>query len=171
MTREYIEFQGIKFFYHPFSEDYLASRCGKILSLKYSKKRILKFQKIGNNYLGFAFCENNKKKCYYVHRFIFETFKGDIPKGMETDHVDGNKKNNSIFNLQLLSHKENVRKSICKKVKSLNIENKEEIIFDSLKEASEFHKINDSLITLNCQKKIKTCKSKKDSKRYQFFYL
>ena len=169
--REYLEFQGIKFYWHPFSKYYLASKCGKILSLKYKKNRILKFGKNINKYLTFVFCENNKKKSYYVHRFIFETFKDIIPKGMEIDHRDANKKNNSISNLQLLSHKENVRKSCCKKVVSLNIKTKEEKIFNSLKETAEYHQISDRAVGYSCQKKIKIIKSKKDGKKYQFFYL
>ena len=170
-NREYFKYQGIKFFFHPFSKYYLASKNGKILSLKRKEKRILKLLVTKKGYLEFVFCENNKKRHYFVHRFIYECFKGAIPKGMEIDHCDFNRKNNQIFNLQLLTHKENVRKSCCKKVISLNIESGEKKIFDSLKEASEFHKINVSSITLNCQKIYKTCKSKKDGRRYQFFYL
>ena len=170
-NREYVKYQGIKFYRHPFSEDYLASKNGKILSIKWNKKRILKFRKTGSNYLTFCFYENNKKRDYYIHRFVFETFKGEIPKGMEIDHVDGDKKNNSISNLQLLLHKENVRKSNCKKMISLNIETKEEIIFDSLKEVAEFYQIHKTTVFRNCQKITKITKSKKDGKKYQFFYL
>ena len=36
--RDFIEFKNIKFYWHPFSKYYLASKCGKILSLKYKKK-------------------------------------------------------------------------------------------------------------------------------------
>ena len=113
----------------------------------------------------------NGNKSYYVHRFVYECFKGEIPKGKEIDHVDRDKKNNNIINLQLLSRLENIRKARCKKVISLNIETKKEKIFESVTEASEFHKIIGSSITLNCQKIYKTCKSKKDGKRFQFFYL
>ena len=38
-NRDFIEFQGIKFFWHPFSNYYLASQCGKILSLKQKGKK------------------------------------------------------------------------------------------------------------------------------------
>ena len=169
--QDFIEFQEIKFFWHPYHKDYLASKCGKILSLKYKEKRILKFRKTRNNYLTFHFCENNKKINYYIHRFVFETFKGAIPKGMEIDHVDGDKKNNLITNLQLLTKKENIRKSKCKKVISFNIETKEKIIFDSLTEAGEYYKICSRTVGYNCQKIIKITKSKKDGKKYQFFYL
>ena len=154
-----------------FQVDYLASKCGKILSLKHKEKRILKFRNNGNNYLTFCFCKNNKKRNFYIHRFVFETFKGAIPKGMEIDHYDANRKNNSIYNLQLLTPKENQRKSHCKKVISLNIETQEEKIFDSLKEAGEYFNILPSLVFKNCQKIIKTSKSKKDGMKYQFFYL
>ena len=170
-NRKYVKYQGIKFYRHPFSEEYLASKCGKILSLKWNKKRILKLHKLRNNYLNFKLCENNIHKEYSVHRFVYECFKGTIPKGMEIDHCDFDRKNNTISNLQLLNHKENVRKSICKKVISFNIETQEEKIFDSIKEAGEYYKIDSSSISAICKKKMKTSKSKKDGKRYQFFYL
>ena len=172
-NREYIEFQGIKFFYHPFYKDYLASKCGKILSLKRKQKRILKPGKNGkSNYLIFCLYEKNKKKIYLVHRFIFETFKGEIPSDKQTDHIDNNKENNSLSNLQLLSPSENTKKShFKKKVISFNLENKEEITFDSLKEAAEFYQIHKSSVSMICRKIIKTTKSKKDGKRYKFFYL
>ena len=170
-NREYVKYQGIKFFFHPFSKYYLASKSGQILSLKWNKRRILKLNNNCWGYLVFNFYENNKKRQYFVHRFVYECFKGTIPKGMHTDHCDNNKKNNSIKNLQLLSPRENQHKSNCKKVISLNLETKEEKIFDSLTQVAEFHQIINSSITLNCQKKIKFCKSKKDGKRYQFFYL
>ena len=170
-NREYIKFQDIKFYWHPFSKYYLASKSGKILSLKRREKRILKLFKRRDGYIQFIFCENNKKRIYLVHRFVYECFKDTIPKGMETDHIDGDKKNNSIFNLQLLSKKDNIKKSICKKVISYNIKTKEEKIFDSLTQAAEFYQIKISLVCYNCQKKIKITKSKKDGQRYQFFYF
>ena len=170
--RDFIEFKNIKFFWHPYHKDYLASRCGKILSLKRKEKKILKFRNNGNNYLSFYFSENNKKRNYYIHRYVFETFKGKIPSDKQVDHVDNCKKNNSISNLQLLTPSENTRKNhFKKKVISLNLETKEEKIFDSLTQVAEFYQIIHSSITLNCQKKIKFCKSKKDGKKYQFFYL
>ena len=170
-NQEYIKFQGIKFYWHPKYNYYLASRCGKILSLKRKKKKILKLRLKNNGYLGFQIFENNTYKDYYVHRYIYEVFKGEISEGMHTDHCDNDRKNNSISNLQLLTPKENQNKSNCKKVYSLNLETNEKKIFDSLSQASEFYQIINSSITLNCQKKIKFCKSKKNGKRYQFSYL
>ena len=46
-----------------------------------------------------------------VHRFVWEYFNGPIEKGLTVDHIDGNKLNNHIDNLQLLARGENSRKS------------------------------------------------------------
>ena len=169
--REYIKFQEIKFYWHPKYKYYLARRCGKILSLKRNKKRILKLKVSNSDYFMFILYKNGNKSYYYVHRFVYETFKGEIPKGMQTDHIDNNKKNNLINNLQLLSPRENQHKSNCKKVISFNIETKEEKIFDSFNKAAEFYQIHKSTVSKNCQKKNKITKSKKDGKKFQFFYL
>ena len=170
-NREFLEFQDINFFWHPFSKYYLASRCGKILSLKRKEKRILKLYTTIDGYLFFKLCENNKKINYLIHRFVYETFKGIIPNEKEIDHRDSNKKNNFISNLQLLSHKENIRKSKCKKVISYDLETQEEMTFNSIKEAAEFYGIFSTNISAICKKKMKTSKSKKDGKKYHFFYF
>ena len=167
-----IEFQDIMFYKHPKYKKYLASKCGKILSLNLKEKKILKLQlNFDIGYLYFGLHINNTRKNYYVHRFVFETFKGEIPCDKQVDHIDNDKKNNQIINLQLLTHKENTRKSCCKKVISFNIETQEKKIFDSLKEAAEFYQIDLTNISKICRKIRKTSKSKKDGMRYKFFYF
>ena len=42
-------------------------------------------------------------KRYRLHRYIYMKYKGDIPKGYDIHHIDHNKDNNEIENLQLLS--------------------------------------------------------------------
>lgn len=46
---------------------------------------------------------------------VYLWFKGDIPAGMEVDHIDDNPLNNLPENLHLLSHKANIWKAIWKK--------------------------------------------------------
>lgn len=48
------------------------------------------------------------------HRVIWEYFNGAIPEGLTVDHIDGNKLNNCLNNLQLMSAKENCIKSKAK---------------------------------------------------------
>ena len=45
-----------------------------------------------------------------VHKMVWETFKGEVPVGYDVDHIDDDKLNNKLTNLQLLTHKDNIRK-------------------------------------------------------------
>lgn len=46
-------------------------------------------------------------KCNLLHRIMWETFMGEIPPGMCIDHIDCNKQNNALINLQLVTYSEN----------------------------------------------------------------
>ena len=46
---------------------------------------------------GYYSCSKLHK---YMHRYVWECYKGEIPKGYEIHHIDGNKANNDINNLQ-----------------------------------------------------------------------
>jgi hypothetical protein len=45
-----------------------------------------------------------------VHTIIWKAFNGEVPKGYEIDHIDNNKENNRLNNLQLLTKAENISK-------------------------------------------------------------
>lgn len=59
-----------------------------------------KLFKIQQGYL----CRGKRK----LHRLIWEKFNGPIPKGHHIHHKDGDKLNNSIHNLECLSHAEHL---------------------------------------------------------------
>ncbi len=43
-----------------------------------------------------------------VHRVVAQTFIGKIPKGKEINHLDGDKHNNNINNLEIVTRQENI---------------------------------------------------------------
>lgn len=50
-------------------------------------------------------------KTWLAHRLIYTHSHGTIPAKMVIDHKDGNKLNNSIDNLQALTHSQNIKKA------------------------------------------------------------
>jgi len=52
--------------------------------------------------------ETKKPKNIYLHRVIYALANGPIPAGLYIDHIDGNKSNNLLSNLRLVTHQENL---------------------------------------------------------------
>lgn len=52
----------------------------------------------------------NNKRCYKrVHRLVYEAFHGKIPDKLIINHIDENKCNNNIDNLELTTNSENIK--------------------------------------------------------------
>lgn len=69
--------------------------------------------KIWDNGIGYKAVKlknTSGAKNLYVHRLVYRNFVGAIPDGMEINHVDHDKSNNSVENLELVSHLENLIK-------------------------------------------------------------
>ena len=99
---------------------YCVDELGNVWSLKVKggqgklgKPRLhnVKIDKYG--YQVVCLSNGNNRKYETVHRLVYESIKGEIPKDMQVDHIDKNKQNNNITNLQLLSLVDNVRKARC----------------------------------------------------------
>ena len=60
---------------------------------------------------GYWFCslvnDSGKKWATQLHRIIWTAVNGEIPDGMQVNHIDENKDNNYISNLNLMTPKEN----------------------------------------------------------------
>lgn len=84
---------------------YQVSNEGKVKSLK--RKIILKQQTIKCGYLRVNLWKNGKCKHKIVSVLVYETFIGDIPENMQVNHIDENKSNNKIENLNLLTSQDN----------------------------------------------------------------
>lgn len=64
--------------------------------------------KLSNGYYHTTLTDDNgKENKGYLHRFIYTACYGPIPEGLQVNHIDENKSNNSIFNLNLMTPIEN----------------------------------------------------------------
>ena len=62
---------------------------------------------ITNGYLAVSLSKNGNRSGYYIHNLLLETFKSPRPYGKECRHLDGNRLNNLLNNLQWGTHQEN----------------------------------------------------------------
>lgn len=53
-----------------------------------------------------------RQKQHYVATVVAAAFLGEKPAGTETNHIDGNRDNNRVSNLEYVTHLENVRHAI-----------------------------------------------------------
>jgi hypothetical protein len=63
-----------------------------------------------NGYLHIVFSVDSKKSMRYVHRLVAEAFLG-LPADMQVNHKDGNKANNRVENLEVVTQSENMKHS------------------------------------------------------------
>jgi hypothetical protein len=92
-----------------YENEYQINKIGQVLSLK--TNRILKAS-LSSNYLAVSLCKNGKPKPFRIHQLMAITFLNHKPNKftLVVDHIDGNKLNNDLNNLQILTHRENTSK-------------------------------------------------------------
>lgn len=88
---------------HPIYSDYGASEDGTIYSFKKGKIKEISVAPHGRGYQQFAVSQYGEQKMFLVHRFVWECWNSVIiDKGMQCHHIDHDKCNNSLDNLEIV---------------------------------------------------------------------
>lgn len=149
---------------------YQVSNLGRVKSTRRNKEKIMKPNKGKKGYLRLNFTINYKSKSFQVHRLVAKAFipnPGNLP---EVNHIDGNKANNNIKNLEWVTSKENCnhawniglnkkiygRKTNLKAVAQYSLNGELIKKWDYITQASKKIQIDRTGIILCCRHKQKT---------------
>lgn len=98
---------------------YAVSNYGRIKSLQrlvphgndyqVINERILKLKIIKTGYVHIAMNKNGIRKTKAVHRLVARAFLSDWDKNLQVNHIDGDKTNNNVNNLEMCNSSENMK--------------------------------------------------------------
>lgn len=85
--------------------NYLIYDDGRVYNKK--KQKFLKAYQCGD-YLGLRLCDGGKKQKFQIHRLVALHYIPNPENKSEVNHIDGDKFNNDITNLEWMTRKENM---------------------------------------------------------------
>ena len=150
--------------------------CGKLNSKRFQKGKIMTAQKNRKGYFAVILHKNGIAHYFLIHRLVAISFIENPLNKEQINHIDMNKKNNSVDNLEWCTNLENMRHSYANgghsgftekqleavKRNQLIAAKKKEIpvmqLDDKMNLINSFRSINEaSIITKSCASKICSC--------------
>jgi hypothetical protein len=117
--------------------------------------KIMNFQDNGKGYKNINLYKDKKSKCLYIHRLVADAFLPKIHGKNFVNHIDGDKSNNELSNLEWVNRSENMlhanKLGLCKGYdksgdknpsSKLVLDTQTGIYYLTLKEASFYKNIN-----------------------------
>lgn len=137
-----------------YEKSYEISSCGrikskdrKIIDGRNLKGKLLKGGSYPNGYRFMNLRKNGVNKSHLIHRLVAKAFIPNPNNYPVVNHLDGDKSNNKLENLEWCTQADNLyhavktnqMESICKIRRKVTIKhNDKKIMFDTMKDASEF---------------------------------
>jgi len=103
--------------------DYKISNFGRVKSFKNNNEKLLKFGICNSGYKMVNLSKNNINKNHMIHKLVYENFNNIELKGklIVIDHIDNDKLNNNLENLQVITQRENSYKDKISKSGNYNV--------------------------------------------------
>ena len=120
-----------------------------------------------NGYMAFTIRKYGDKnsKTYRVHRFVWECLNGVIPDGKVIAHINEDREDNRLYNLQIVTQRANCKKSARKRdytfaannfqnrrcVKAMNKTTQGVVFFNSMYAVQQRLSINTGIVKMVCE--------------------
>lgn len=88
--------------------NYYISNSGMVFDL--NNRMFVSHKLNGDSYHTVCLFKNGKFKTPTIHRLVYNTFVGEIPEGMELDHLYS-KSRNGVDDVEIVTHQENIRRA------------------------------------------------------------
>ena len=144
------------------------SNTGEVISIKYNRPVGWKTK---DGYLKVGITFEGKRKTWSVHRIVYFLFGEDYSDTLEVNHLDGNKENNNISNLEMTTHSGNIQHAWDNKLMKHSEQGKQNIraaaikavqcidtgeVFESMTDAAHEYGISKTGISAQIKGKQKT---------------
>ena len=93
-----------------YEETYKVSNTGRVINIVTGRE--LAQRGNGNGFIRIELWKNKKGRKHYVHRLVADAFIPNPDCKPEVNHIDGNRSNNRIDNLEWVTSSENTRHAI-----------------------------------------------------------
>lgn len=151
---------------------YQVSNLGRVKSLPkhYHQEMILKNKLTKDGYHETTLYKNNKSKCIRTHRLVAIAFIPNPNNKPQINHIDGNKLNNNVNNLEWCTNRENIDHSLktglqnhkgknnpkAKSVLQYDLQGNLINRYDTLREATQMTGVLENKISMVCNHHSKT---------------
>lgn len=166
LLEEWRDIKGYEGFYQVSNQGRVKSirRRRVIKGIEYiiNKELVLKSYKHTHGYLKVNLSEDGWVKSFFVHRLVLQAFNPNEEE-LEVNHIDGNKRNNNLGNLEWVTQKENVKHAYelglnTKRKKVLCVETGE--VYKSATECAKENSVSVGLISGVCNGHYETARGK-----------
>lgn len=164
--------------------DYYITDTGDVYSRITGRFIKMKLSLAKNGYLRVQVCRNHKKYIKLVHRLVAETFIPNPENKCDVNHIDGNKQNNNVENLEWATRSENElhsyrilkKKPNCPNTNKFGKDSTRAMLVQQIKDCkviAEFYGVREASRTtgINCHAIYNCCqKRSKSSGGFQWKY-
>lgn len=118
MNPETIEINGETAYKYIYNSNYYITKSGNLYSTYViggqGKTDINKIRRVAygqdrDGYYRVILSDNSNKKYIKIHQIVVNQFLGGYPEDMVINHIDGDKHNNNVNNLEVVTNKENIQ--------------------------------------------------------------